>query len=197
MPPALDRLQRIGLKLFLADDARFEPRELVPIFHRWIQTRAIEQLLVDVADYAHLHEGPLVVLVAHEGNLALDKGGGRLGLQYFRKQASGDPLAARLVASCRHLFKAAAMLEDDPALKGRIRFRGEELEFTSNDRLLASHSGEAFEALRTVLDPLLKRLYPGAPCVIATNPDQQERLTLTARSPEAVTLADLANRLKS
>ena len=197
MDHAIERLQRIGLKLFVADDARFEPRELVPIFHRWIQTRALDQLLIDVADYTHLQEGPAIVLVAHEGNLALDNYGGRLGLQYYRKQPTDDPLPERLSSMCHLVVKAATLLESDPALKGRARFRGDELELVANDRLLTPNSEAAFDAMRATLEPLLRKLYAGAPTAITRNPDRQERLTLTVKAAGPVTLVALADRLTS
>jgi hypothetical protein len=195
MKHAVDDLHRIGLKLFVKDGTQIQPRELVPIFHGWIQTGAIDQHVIDVADYAHLHEGPGVVLVAHEGNFALDYGGGRLGLLYYRKQPAEGPLPARLAAVCRILVKAATLLEGDPALAGRIRFRGEELELVANDRFLAPSSDEAFDAMRLALSPLVARLYPATPWAITRNPDSRERLTLTIRAARPTTLAALADRL--
>ena len=57
----------------------------IPVFHRWIQQQALPGLLLDVADYRHVPEGPGVVLVAHEAIYGLDQGGGRLGLLYNRR----------------------------------------------------------------------------------------------------------------
>ncbi len=192
---AVDQLQRIGVKLFLADGAQLDPRELVPIFHRWIQTSAIDQLLIDVADYAHLHEGPGIVLITHEGNFAFDRGGGRQGLQYYRKQPAEGPLLARFTACCRILVKAAMLLEGEPSLRERIRFRGEELEIVANDRFLAPNNEGAFEAMRAALNPLLTRLYPATPFAVARSSRPGERLTLTVSAPQPTTLAALADRL--
>ena len=41
------------------------------MFHRWIQTRAVDGLLIDVADYTHLKDGPQVLLAGHEGNYSM------------------------------------------------------------------------------------------------------------------------------
>ena len=80
MPAALSDLHRIGIKIASADGA-LPARELVPVFHRWIQTGAVPgHLLIDVADYDHVPEGPGILLVAHEGNLGMDLIGGTLGL---------------------------------------------------------------------------------------------------------------------
>ena len=79
-PPPVGDLQRVALKVFLTDDSVLDPRDAIPVFHRWIQTHAVDGLLIDVADYAHLPTGPTVLLVAHEGHYSLDRTHGRLGL---------------------------------------------------------------------------------------------------------------------
>ena len=63
MSAPIEELQRIGVKLFMVDGVSVRPREFVPVFHRWIQTQAVrDQLLIDVADYEHVPEGPGVLL---------------------------------------------------------------------------------------------------------------------------------------
>jgi hypothetical protein len=88
----IEELQRLGIKLFGADGAAVAAREVVPIFHRWIQTSAVaDQMLIDVADYSHVPDGPGIVLVAHEGNFSLDFAHGSVGLTYFSQAAvAGD-----------------------------------------------------------------------------------------------------------
>ena len=46
MENAVSQLQRIGLKLFVGKSSSFTLRELVPIYHRWIQQHGVEGLLV-------------------------------------------------------------------------------------------------------------------------------------------------------
>ena len=47
MEDAVSQLQRIGFKLFVAKTSSFALREIVPVYHRWIQQRAVEGLLID------------------------------------------------------------------------------------------------------------------------------------------------------
>jgi hypothetical protein len=195
MARSLEALQRIGLKLFLDDDAALDPRTLVPVFHRWIQTRALDLQLIDVADYTHVHEGPSVVLVAHEGNLVLDLSDGRMGLQYYRKQTVEGPLSSRLASLCRLVVSTAIRLEADPVLKDRARFRGDELEFVSNDRLAAPNDEETFGAMSAALGPLAQRLYPDVPVSLSRNPDPRERLIVHVKAPQRVPLATLGECL--
>lgn len=193
-------LQRVSLKLFVQEreaERSVDPRGLVPIFHRWIQTQAVDGLLIDVADYAHLPEGPGAVLIAHEGNYAFDGGRGRPGLQYSRKHALDGPLAARLEGICRILLKAARLLEDDPAVRGRLAFRGDELELVANDRLLAPNTAAIFTALAPAVDAFLTKLYGPQGYSVERDPDPRERLTLSIRAREAASLETLLERLVS
>jgi len=151
-------LQRIGIKLF-ADSSAPEPvpvREFIPVFHSWIQKQAIENhLLIDVHNYSHIHNGPGILLVAQEGNFSIDMADGRMGLLYYRKK-SGDDIAAVLKTA----LAACKLLESDPALGGRLRFRTDEMLVVTNDRLLAPNDDQTFAELKPSLDAALKRLLP-------------------------------------
>ena len=196
MTHGIDDLQRFGLKLFLDPDTPCEPRDLVPVFHRWIQTKAIDQRLIDVADYMHMLDGPRVLLVAHEGNFALDDGDGRPGLQYVRKQPTDGPLPARLRAAAILLITAARLLETDDTLDGRLRFRTNELQFVSNDRLRAPNDKATSAALMPLFGQLLTTLHDGQPSEVTRSGAPGERLTLTAVALEAGSLDTLLARLR-
>ena len=114
----LEKLQRVALKVFFTTQtaSTFKTREVIPVFHRWIQTHAVDGLLIDVADYTHLPTGPAVILVAHEGQYSIDLTDGQLGLQYSRtKPLSGNPLE-RVKTQARTLLKAAHLLEKENLL---------------------------------------------------------------------------------
>ena len=64
----------------------FGPADFVPVFHRLIQADALPgHLLIDVADYAHVPNGPGTLLVAREANVHMDRSDGRLAMAYVRK----------------------------------------------------------------------------------------------------------------
>ena len=44
-------LQHINTKIYLKDGIVPESEKIVSIFHKWIQEKAAEELLIDVADY--------------------------------------------------------------------------------------------------------------------------------------------------
>ena len=69
-----------------------ELEKLVPVFHEWIRVKKIpDELLIDVADYAHVPQGPGVVLIGHQSDYYLDVADKRPGLLYSRKRGfEGD-----------------------------------------------------------------------------------------------------------
>ena len=76
-------LHKFGIKFFAADGEGIDILKLSPVYHRWIQQNALEDLLIDVADYSHVPAGPGVMLIAHEGNYALDETGHERGVALF------------------------------------------------------------------------------------------------------------------
>jgi hypothetical protein len=144
--------------------------DFVPIFHSWIQTRAVpDHLLIDVANYAHVHNGPGIVLVSHEANYSLDTRGGRLGLTYQRKQPISGTFAERVRVTYQAVQHAASLLKD------KLSFRRDEFEFRTCDRLNAPNTAETFQAVR----PDLERVWPGAK--LEFQPSELELFTVVVR----------------
>ena len=195
--PDATAVQRIALKLFLDGPAALAPRDVIPVFHRWIQTRAVDGLLIDVADYTHLPTGPLALLVGHEGRYVLDRSGDRLGLQYVRTQPLDGPLETRLRTVAAMLLRAARRLEKDAAPAGPVRFRGDEIDWIVNDRLLAPNKPDTFLAVRPAFESFLDALSGGAPWTLTPRSESGTRFGIHARGPAGAPLETLAGRLDS
>ncbi len=191
----VDALQRIALKIFLAEQAELNPRDVIPVFHRWIQTSAVDGLLIDVADYTHMTSGPLVLLATHEGHYAIDQTGGRLGLQYARRTEREGDLAGRLRATATTLVAAGRLLETDETLGGSVRFRGDEIECLANDRLLAPNDPDTMAAFQPALDALLETLGPDDGWSLTREADGRERFGVWATSHSGASLDLLEARL--
>ena len=194
--PKLADLQRIALKIFLTEESSLEAPDVVPIFHQWIQTQAVDGLLIDVADYSHLPSGPSVLLVAHEGHYVLDRTGGRLGLQYTRTQPLNLSLPDRLLTIGRMLIAAGRLLEQDRSLTGPVEFRGNEILCIANDRLLAPNISDTAEAFKPTLEAFLTSLNPDGNWTLVTQHSMtSERFSVLAQTSKGFTLADLATKL--
>jgi hypothetical protein len=157
---------KYDLKLFLHDAVSVDLETFIPLFHGWIQDQRLQELLIDVADYRHVHHGPGVVLIAHDAHYAMDMAQGRLGLLYSRRRETHPSRQAlrnvtdRLRSVFHCALTACQELETDPALQGRLRFRGDELLLRLNDRLRAPNTAASYHALRQHLEPFLTTLYP-------------------------------------
>ena len=186
---------KLAIKLFIEHSADLTHDVLVPIFHRWIQTRALPgHQLIDVADYKHVQDGPGTLLVAFEANLYADLSGGRLGLLYIRKAPLPGSFKERLRAVLGYELKAAQLLEADPSLAGRVKFRTDEITFQINDRLLAPNTPETFAQIKGDLESVLADVCGTAP-QLTYKPDSQRLFEVDIRPSHSVPLATLIDRL--
>ena len=188
-------LSKVGAKFFFEDSECTELPEFIPVFHRWIQDHTVDGLLIDVADYSHVHAGPGVLLVGHEGNYAVDETGNRRGLVYYSKNAVADPLSQQLKFVCQRALIACARLVQEPELQGRVKFRGDELQLFANDRLNAPNTDETLATFRPSLTELLENLYPDVGYFVSREVDSRERFAVWVKASESVELDTLAAHL--
>jgi len=104
---------RITIKFFIEDEQAVEIPRVGPIFHRWIQTEAVLGLLIDVADYKHVADGPGIILIGHDVDYALDLGHGRAGLLTRRKRLTEGTLAENLRQTLAWAVTAAQQFQQD------------------------------------------------------------------------------------
>ena len=153
-----DSIQHINIKIFVIDPLAIHLEDAVGVFHKWIRDGVGPELLIDVADYTHVHEGPGILLIAHEANYSLDLRDGRLGLLYNRKAALDGTFHSRLAQAHEAALAACDRLEQESPFKGKLQFDRGDLEFFVNDRLLAPNTDETWQALK----PELEQHFPGA-----------------------------------
>ena len=186
---------KLGIKIFLDPPTDIPAKVLVPIFHRWIQTGAVEGMLIDVADYSHVPGGPGIMLVAHEAHYGLDQGGGRPGMLYNRKRPwnggdSGDGapgLDRQLMAATKAILRACVQLESEPELSGPASpcFDAGSLELTFFDRLLTPNNDLGRQGTEAPIAAFLDRLWgPGGWQLAAEGQDPRSPLRTLARAIE-------------
>lgn len=172
-------LHKINVKFYLQDGQDIEPEAWFRTFSTWIPDTP-DEVLVDVADYSHVHQGPVTLLVGHEANYSIDNTDGELGLLYNRKQPLDGDLSERLHTVFRNALKACRRLEADPTIGDKLRFRGNAALLVLNDRL--PNTEEILTALRPGLEGLLVALYAGANVSSRRNPDPKRRFTLNIQA---------------
>ena len=188
-------LHKFGIKFFAVDAKGFDILKLIPMYHRWIQQKALDGVLIDVADYSHVPAGPGVMLIAHEGNYALDETGHERGVVYYSKHMLAGDLPERLVEVARKVLQATRLMTGDAELKGELKVPGNALQFFANDRLVAPNTEAAYADLEPTLKAFLDRLYAGAPYTLVRETDPKERLSVRVRTAEPVEVETLLARL--
>src|SRR5437764_342952 len=189
---------KLAVKFFADNTPKFAVDAFIPVFHSWIQQHALkDHLLIDVADYAHVPDGPGTVLVAHEANLSTDREDGKLGLLYVRKQpiegAANFP--RRLVGVFRAALEAAAKLEEEVTLRSRLKFAGDHLCFRIHDRLLAPNTPQIFEQVKPELQRFLSELYSGVALTLTQAGKPDELFEIRMKAAASPTIASLRQRL--
>jgi hypothetical protein len=190
---------KLAIKLFARegqDPANLPGEAIVPVFHSWIQSHAMkDHLLIDVADYAHVPDGPGTVLVSLEANLSTDRAQGRPGLLYVRKLPLPGDFGQRLRTVLATVLACAARLEAHPTLQGKVAFRTDEFLFRVHDRLLAPNTAETFEKVKPELEAVLRELYPTGQLTLEHQPSELTLFEVRIRNREAPALETLLARV--
>ena len=182
--------KRVQVKVYAVGAVPTE--RLIPVFHRWIREKVLDELAIDVADYGHVHEGPGVVLIGHSFDYFYEESEGRPGLVYARKRDAPAP-AERLADTVRRALAGARRLEEDPALSG-LTFRADELLVRVPDRLAAPPDDGGFAALESELDVLGKTLFPGG-VAVAREGTPRDPLSARVKGSGVASVKDLLARL--
>jgi hypothetical protein len=151
-------MDHFRVKIYARPDSTPDLAEAIPVFHRWIQQRTFHELLIDVADYRHVPQGPGVLLVGYDAFRSLDSGGHGLGLLYTRRTTMEGTVEQKLRAALEAGLETCAKLEAEPEFAGRLRFDRGDLEVSVNDRVLAPNDEDTWRALQ----PVLRAVFPDA-----------------------------------
>ncbi len=143
-------LQKINWKIFFKDPASAKPDDFFRVFNTWIPDSP--EIFIDVADYQHVHDGPITLLVGHYADFALDDSDRKRGLLYSRKRVEEGSNHEKLKRSLAATLKGAERLEKDPVFGGKISFKTSELQLIVNDRALAPNTSQTFQSFKPELD---------------------------------------------
>jgi len=183
-------VQHINIKLFIENPQSVNIADYSAVFNTWIQKHALDELLIDVADYLHVPNGPGLLLIGHEADYSLDNRAGRLGLLYNRKQQLEGTTQEKLTQAACAVLTAAQILEKENGLQ----FNTREFQVLVNDRLLAPNTMETFVTLEPELRTFFDKLYGGTEYEISYKTDPRERFTVEIK---AVTYFDVEKLLKA
>jgi hypothetical protein len=173
-------VQHVNIKI-AADKADVNIADAIPIFHQWIQDGAAPELLIDVADYKHVPDGPGIMLIGHQADYSLDESGGRLGLLYNRKASVDGDAQAVLGQAFDAALSAARRLEATAPFAGNLHFDEGDVEVIVNDRLLAPNTDTTWEALRPEISRFFDRLYGAGNFTLERRGEPRDRFQVAVK----------------
>ncbi len=190
-------LQKVGVKFFLEKGEDLPLSSFIPVFHRWIQEDQLEGILVDVAEYTHVHHGPGVFLIAHEANYSVDETDGKRGFLYNQKRTPEKSGQEHLKTAFRRTLRACALLEKEPETAGKMKFAVNHLQVFLNDRLEAPHGSQSLNQLEENLNPFLSWLYEGEKYILLHEKDPRKRTGFEVKFEKSPSLEALLKQLEA
>jgi hypothetical protein len=179
---------KLQVKLY-ANDPNIDSEAFIPLFHAWIRDNAMPELLIDVADYRHVHDGPGVALVGHESDYFLDFQDGRPGLLCALKRADAKGLGEQFELALKRALKACALAQEG----GVGAFGTGEIIVRLIDRLSYPNTdatwSSASDTVQTVASKVLGR---GVKVARARENDNREPLTLCVSVADPPAPSDVA-----
>ena len=173
----------------------YDAKELIPVFQRWIQSDALDGVLIDVTNYTHVEDGPGVMLIGHEANWSLDFTDGEPGLLYTRKREALGDVETRLKDAFRLALEACKLLQKDETIENPIEVDTREFIFGINNRLVAPNEDETMEDAREGLTQFFNWLFEGHRVEFERDQRKRSRFSVRVRVPGSASVDTLLNRL--
>jgi len=188
-------LQHINLKFYIENPESLDLEKFHGVFNSWIQRSLTDDLLVDIAEYLHVHNGPGIMLIGHNANYSFDNTAGRLGLLYNRKELVDGTNRQKLAQAAHAVLSAMRILEKE----NRVHFIGNEVQLIVNDRLVAPNTAETFVALKDDFESFFGTLFKGSNVTLVHSSlsEPRARFTIDVRSASAFDIQSLLDNISA
>lgn len=184
-------IKKINWKIYFEDANKVDADAFFRGFASWIENS--EEVFVDVAEYKHVHDGPITVLIGHLCDYWLDGTFRRRGLLYNQRQNFEGDNRAQIRKSLFALINAAERVSAEEEFGG-VGFKADELTFTINDRLIAPNTAETFAEISEQINADINK---SGMFELIHNDDPKQRFSITLKAEEDLSVADLKSKLAS
>ena len=182
-------LQHVNVRMFVDGALAVDLEQFINVFHEWVAAQSMDEMMIDVADYRHVPNGPAVVMVGVEEDYSIDLAGNRPALRYNRKGLLDGTNEDRLGAALSAAARTCCRLED--AFDG-LKFCRTEFELSINDRALAPNTDETWESVKPEIASFLSNAF-GTEFSLERNTDDPRRVfTVAVRCAQPVDLTTFA-----
>jgi hypothetical protein len=186
-------LQNVQWKIHLDEKTVGNHHDWFKVFGTWIV--GSPEVFVDVADYSHVTDGPVIFLSGHNEAYTLDKTTGRHGLLYERRQPVETANAETLHASLKTTLAHAALVEGDATFKAAPKFLAGDVKFIVNNRAIAPNNDETFAALKPELDTLFSTVYGAGNYTLTREQDARQRFMVHVKTKAPVSVSEALAKL--
>lgn len=179
-------IQKINWRVYIDESSRVDPDDFFKAFNTWIPDSP--EVFVDVVDYKHVQDGPLVWLAGHHVDFALDGTGRRLSLLLSVKTPQEGGNEQKVAGALLKVLQACERLEAAPELGGKVRFKAGELDFLINDRAIAPNNEATDGVVRPVVKKVLDSVFGPSAYALERKEDTRQRYTLAvvAQTPKGI-----------
>ena len=182
-------LNRVDIKLPITNPEDSDHAAYTAIFTRWLKD---EERWMDIADYAHIPSGPIVMIVGDDAQFSVDAGKGELGVLYSHRGELEGSASERIASALRTTLQLVDDLEGEDDCP--IRVRTDRADVIVNDRAAYPNQDDTAAALAADVTAAAADVCGGAPTSVehSGGPDQRlgVRVTLGSNVPAGQILAD-------
>lgn len=181
-------LQHVNVKFFIKNADAIDLADAIGVFQKWIQEDKIDDLLIDVADYQHVPEGPGIMLIGHDAFYSLDNNEGRLGVLFNRRTSDERGAQDVVKDAIEKVREFCRMLVKEDSFTAKIEFDDSHLQIIINDRRIAPNNDHTLAQLGPDVEAALKSTLGDAVYTFERNQDPRSRfiLNVTSDKPFAV-----------
>jgi len=182
-------LNRLDIKLPITNPEDSDHGAYTRIFTRWLSD---EERWMDIADYAHVPSGPVVMIVGADAQFSIDAAKGELGVLYSHRGTLEGSASERIASALRIALQLVADLESEDDCP--IRVRTDRADVSVNDRSEYPNQADTAAAFTADVTAAAESVFGAAPTSVehTGGPDQRlgVRVTLASNVPAAQLLSD-------
>lgn len=189
-------IQRINVRIALKAPANQDMGPILAIFAAWRHDEGAPEEWLDMADYAHVPDGPLAMIVGKQGNLVYDLERGEPTLLYRNKAALEGSIEQRVIESIRRAVGLAERLVKEPTFPSSTSVQPHNIHVAISDRVSAPNTEATAKALRGPIEAALAQVH-GASAKRSWESDAARFFAVNSRAEGTLSLDTLAAKLQS
>ncbi|OGQ19231.1 MAG: hypothetical protein A3E27_04430 [Deltaproteobacteria bacterium RIFCSPHIGHO2_12_FULL_40_32] len=185
--------QKINWKLHFKNPEAAQADDFFKVFNTWIPDSP--EIFIDVADYQHVRDGTITILVGHYVDYALDEMDRKLGFLYSHKRLMDGSNQDKLQNTFRDFLNHAQKLLDDSFFKGKLNFDTAELLFFINDRALAPNTPQTLEAAKPDLIQFADKIFGKGNYTIKPQANSTKRFGVLFQNSKPISISELIKKI--